>query len=330
MMNAFLASSFLINIVKKRLKLFIVVGILSITIGTIISFLLPTEYQSETIILPARHFSVSKMLIEPNVGNQEDYLQIGDDDDLEKLLQMIYSDELKLLLANKMNLWKRWKINDKTYKLYYLKDKWRHYVNITRTNYGSVKIKVYDYSPDTAALLANTLIELIDTVQKNMIQERVKTALELVKQEYENTIQRINTMEDSLKFLRELGIYDYKEQVKAFSKEYAKVIAKNNLKEKENMDKLFEKFQKYGGAYNTWSENLRKYRAKFAVIKYKYDQMLVDANNVLPLKFVVQKALVDNKKARPIRWLVVFICFLATEILLFSYFLVQHKSNYYE
>lgn len=329
-MNAFLASRFLIGIFKQHFQWFFIAGILSIVTGLAISFLLPTEYQSETIILPARHFSVSKMLIEPNVGNQEDYLEIGDDDDLEKLLQLIYSDELKLLLANKMNLWKRWKIQNKEYKLYYLKSKWEHYVNIYRTNYSSVKIKVYDRNPDTAALLANTIVELIDTIQKNMTQERVNAALKIVKQEYENTIQRINEMEDSLKSLRKLGIYDYKEQIKAFSKQYAKSIAKNNPKEIENMNKLFENLQKYGGAYNTWSENLRKYRAKFAVIKYKYDQMLVDANNILPLKYVAQKALTDNKKARPVRWLIILITFLSTEIILLSYFIIKSKPSHYE
>ncbi|GAB4450358.1 MAG: hypothetical protein OHK0036_08870 [Bacteroidia bacterium] len=270
------------------------------------------------------------MLVEPNVGNQEDYMEIGDDDDLEKLLQIIYSDDLKILLANKMNLWKRWKIENKEYKLYYLKSKWDHYINIYRTNYGSVKIKVYDRHPDTAAVIGNLIVELIDTVQKNMNAERVKTALMIVKNEYDNTISRINEMEDSLNTLRKLGIYDYKEQVKAFSKEYAKAIAKGNLKEKENVEQLFTILQKYGGAYNTWSENLRKYRAKFAVIKAKYDQMLIDANHVIPLKFTVQKAVSNNKKARPIRWLIVLISFVSTQVLVFAYFIYQSKSISYE
>ncbi len=329
-MNAFLAAHFFINILKQHFKIFFISGIISIVIGTIISFILPVEYESETIILPARHFSVSKMLVEPNVGNQEDYMEIGDDDDLEKLLQIIYSDDLKILLANKMNLWKRWKIENKEYKLYYLKSKWDHYINIYRTNYGSVKIKVYDRHPDTAAVIGNLIVELIDTVQKNMNAERVKTALMIVKNEYDNTISRINEMEDSLNTLRKLGIYDYKEQIKAFSKEYAKAIAKGNIKEKENVEQVFNLLQKYGGAYNTWSENLRKYRAKFAVIKAKYDQMLVDANHVLPLKFTVQKAVPNNKKARPIRWLIVLISFVSTQVLVFTYFIYQSKSINYE
>lgn len=329
-MNAFLAAHFFINILKQHFKVFLIYGIISVVIGTIISFILPVEYESETIILPARHFSVSKMLVEPNVGNQEDYMEIGDDDDLEKLLQIVYSDDLKILLANKMNLWKRWKIENKEYKLYYLKSKWEHYINIYRTNYGSVKIKVYDRHPDTAAIIGNLIVELIDSVQKNMNAERVKTALMIVKNEYENTISRINEMEDSLNSLRKLGIYDYKEQIKAFSKEYAKAIAKGNIKEKENVEQVFNLLQKYGGAYNTWSENLRKYRAKFAVIKAKYDQMLVDANHVLPLKFTVQKAVPNNKKARPIRWLIVLISFVSTQVLVFAYFIYQSKSINYE
>lgn len=171
------------------------------------------------------------------------------------------------------------------------------------------------------------MLDLIDTIQKKMAKQRIQTALNIVEQEYNNTILRINEMEDSLKTLREMGIYDYKEQVKAFSKEYAKAIAKNDIKEKENLEKLFVQLQKYGGAYQTWSENLRKYRAKFAVIKAKYDQMLIDAQYVLPLKYVVQSAIPDNKKARPQYLLIVLICFLSSEILLFTYYIVQSKSN---
>jgi tyrosine-protein kinase Etk/Wzc len=326
-MNAFLAANFFINILRENIKSFIKIGVLSIIVGLIVSYLLPVEYSSEAIILPARHFSVSKMLIEPNVGNQEDYLEIGDEDDLEKLLQIIYSDDLKIQLANELNLWKRWKIENKNYKFYYLKSKWDYYINIYRTNYGSVRIKVYDRHPDTAAILANTMLALIDTIQKKMAKQRIQTALNIVEQEYNNTILRINEMEDSLKTLREMGIYDYKEQVKAFSKEYAKAIAKNDIKEKENLEKLFVQLQKYGGAYQTWSENLRKYRAKFAVIKAKYDQMLIDAQYVLPLKYVVQSAIPNNKKARPQYLLIILICFLSSEILLFTYYIVQSKSN---
>jgi len=326
-MNAFLAANFFIKILIENIKSFIKIGVLSIIVGLIVSYLLPVEYSSEAIILPARHFSVSKMLIEPNVGNQEDYLEIGDEDDLEKLLQIIYSDDLKIQLANELNLWKRWKIENKNYKFYYLKSKWDHYINIYRTNYGSVRIKVYDRHPDTAAILANTMLALIDTIQKKMTKQRIQTALNIVEREYNNTILRINEMEDSLKTLREMGIYDYKEQVKAFSKEYAKAIAKNDIKEKENLEKLFVQLQKYGGAYQTWSENLRKYRAKFAVIKAKYDQMLIDAQYVLPLKYVVQSAIPNNKKARPQYLLIILICFLSSEILLFTYYIVQSKSN---
>jgi len=329
-MNTFLVTNLFVSIIKIHKKVFIITGIAAIVVGLITAFMLPVEYRSETIILPARHFSVSKLIIEPNVGNQPDYLEIGDDDDLEKLLQIIYSDDLKILLANKLNLWKRWKLENEKYKLHYLKNKWEHYINIHRTNYGSIRIKVYDKDPDTSAIIANKLVELIDTVQKNMSKDRIQVALTIVMNEYNNTIQRIKEMEDSLNTLRTLGIYDYKEQVKAFSKQYAKAIAKNDRQQKAQLESFFNILQKYGGAFNTWSENLRKYRAKFAVIKNKYDQMIIDANNVLPLKYVIQKAYPDNKKVKPVRWFIILISFISAELVVFAYYLFQFKSQHYE
>lgn len=326
-MNTFLTYHFLVDTIKKHFKVFFIGGIIAAFTGIIIAYLLPQEYVSESIIFPARHFSVSKMLVEPNVGNQEDYLEIGDDDDMEKLMQIIHSDNLKILLADKLNLWKRWKIDNKEYKLYYLKSKWDHYIDISRTIFTSLKIKVYDTHPDTAALIANTIVEMIDSVQKQMSKERIQVALDIVKREYDSTIARINTMEDSLNALRKLGVLEYKEQVKAFSKEYAKCIAKGDIKGKQNMEAAIYTLEKFGGAYNNVNEELRKYRAKFAVIKNKYDQMLIDANYVLPLKYQVQKAIPNNKKARPSKWLITIICFLSVEIIIFSFYLIFNQNQ---
>src|SRR5688572_25728867 len=92
------------KIIKWR-KVFILVTLISAAITGAIVFSMSAQYKSTAVLFAARQFSVSKLVIEANAGNQEDYMQIGDEDDCEKLLQLLNSDALKLKVANALNLW---------------------------------------------------------------------------------------------------------------------------------------------------------------------------------------------------------------------------------
>src|ERR1700741_1274974 len=97
-----------------------IASIVAFIISTTIAFLLAPQYKSVATIFPTRSFSISKLLIEQNIGNQEDYMQIGDEDDAEKLLQILNSDHLQKIVADKFNLWQRWKVEKDKYAEHYL------------------------------------------------------------------------------------------------------------------------------------------------------------------------------------------------------------------
>ena len=118
-----------IKIYKWR-KTFIKITLISTLLIGIIVFLMPKQYKSTTILFAARQFSVSKLVIEANAGNQEDYMQIGDEDDCEKLIQLLTSDALKIKVADAFNLWERWDIKDTNFSYHYLKLKWDDQVSI--------------------------------------------------------------------------------------------------------------------------------------------------------------------------------------------------------
>ena len=146
----------LIKIIKWR-KPIMVASIIAFIISTTIAFLLAPQYKSVATIFPTRSFSISKLLIEQNIGNQEDYMQIGDEDDAEKLLQILNSDQLKKLVAEKFNLWQRWKIEKDIYAEHFLNLKWENHVRYKRTDFNSIKIEVYDYTANGAAEVANSI-----------------------------------------------------------------------------------------------------------------------------------------------------------------------------
>ncbi len=297
--------SLLAKVYKWR-KHILVITVLAAVISSAASFMISPQYKSTAIVFPTRSFSVSKLIIEQNNGNQEDYMQLGDEDDAEKLLQILNSEEIRQKAADRFNLWSNWKI-DKSSKFanHYLRLKWDEMVSFKRTDYVSIRIEVYDYFAYRAAEIANGIVDLADSVKTRMTKEVADKALAIVADEYANTIRRMNELEDSLQALRQLNVLDYKEQVQAYSRSYAKAIEKGDNAAMKRLEARLDTLKKYGGAYQHINENLKKYRFKYPVIKGKYDEALVNSQRSLPFKFIVDRATPNEKKARPVRWLIV-------------------------
>lgn len=321
----------LVLLLKNKKKLAIVF-VATVIITLLVTYLFAPQYKSTSVVFAVRNFSVTKLLIEANQGSQEDYMQLGDEDDLEKVLQLLNSDDLKLMVADKNDLWKRWKIENGKYALHYLKLKWEDMVRYKRTEFNSLKIEAHDYTANGAAEIANSIVSMCDTLKFKMNSRIAKKAFDIVEKEYNNTLQRMNELEDSLQKLRQLGILDYKSDVEAYTKSYAKALEKGNSQGIKVLEEKLDNLKKYGGRYQLISENLRKYRFKFPVIKSKYDEAFVNVNTNIPATFVVEKAKPDEYKAKPQRIIItLFSAFaallLAVVLLLISERLTQLKTR---
>src|SRR3954465_5744013 len=116
------ATELIRRIIQWR-KTFMWITIVTVIVTGVVVFLMPKQYKSTAVVFPARQFSVSKLVIEANAGNQEDYMMMGDADDCEKLMQIFQTDEIKIKVADRFKLWDRWKLKDTVFALHYLKQK---------------------------------------------------------------------------------------------------------------------------------------------------------------------------------------------------------------
>jgi hypothetical protein len=318
------ATELIKRIIQWR-KTFMWITLATIIVTGTVVFLMPKQYKSTAIVFPARQFSVSKLVIEANAGNQEDYMMMGDADDCEKLMQIFLSDGLKMRVADRYDLWKKWKLKDTTFRLHYLKIKWDDMVTIKRTEFNSIKVEVYDYTASDAANVANGITDFADTIRFHMNRQVAGQVVKIVKEEYDNTLLRMKELEDSLFKLRQLGVLHYKEQVKAYSRSYAKALEKNDVAAMKRLEPTIDTLKKYGSAYMNIKDNLDKYGAKYPDIKMKYDEALVNYKSIIPLKFVVEKALPDEFKARPKRLMYLIITVLAANFFGLFYLLFRER-----
>ena len=136
----------------------------------------------------------------------------------------------------------------------------------------------------------------------------------------------IKALNDSLKVLRQLGINDYETQSAAFNEQYAMALAKGNDKGAKQLEEKMQILSQYGGSYVSLREELENQLKQYTILKTKYEEARVDAEQSLPSKFIVNNAYKAEKKSYPIRWLIVVVSTMAS--ILFSILSIIIMENF--
>jgi hypothetical protein len=204
--------------------------------------------------------------------------------------------------------------NDK-FKRTKLYEEFQSNINFKRTEYMSVKIEVMDINADTAAAIANEIAALHDSTKIMIQRERANQALNIVRQEYLTKQKEIQAMEDSLKVINGFGLFDYESQSEVTSEQYAIAIAKGDQRAIKSLEEKLKIIGKYGSAYVSLRDNMYMQRKQLNLLKSKFDEAKVDAEQILPQKFIVSNAYPAEKKSYPVRWIIVVISTIATLLL---------------
>jgi uncharacterized protein involved in exopolysaccharide biosynthesis len=153
---------------------------------------------------------------------------------------------------------------------------------------------------------------LHDSTKTRIQQERAKEALKIVEREYLDKVREMKSMEDSIRVLNSLGVFDYESQSEVTSEQYAIAISKGDQRAIKSLEEKLQVISKYGSAYVALRDNMYMQRTQLNLLKSKYDEAKVDAEQVLSHKFVVSNAYPAEKKSYPIRWLIVVVSTLSS------------------
>lgn len=274
------------------------------------------KYKANVVMFPSSSNSVSRALLAENVGNTKDIMEFGEEEQAEQMLQVLNSNPIRSRIISKYNLMEHYEIDpDSKYKMTELYQQYKDNISFKRTEYMAVEISVLDTDPQMAADMANNISSLYDTVKTRMQRQRSVKAYNMVKQEYFDLQAEVKNMEDSLSQLRRMGIHDYESQAERINEELAKQLAKGNQTAVKRLNEKLDVLAKYGGAYVSLRDALEYEKKHLSEVKAKYEEAKMDANSDLPHKFVVEKAYAPEKKAYPIRWLIVVVSAIAAFIL---------------
>jgi uncharacterized protein involved in exopolysaccharide biosynthesis len=317
----------LLAFIYKWRKQFIIITIIAAVISSIAAFMITPKYKSTVIMFPTQTSSISKALLTENNG-KDDILKFGEEEEAEQMLQILNSDEIKSKICDKFNLMQHYDI-DPTDKFKYtmLFDEFKDNISFERTEFMSVKVEVLDKDPQFAADICNEISNLLDSVKNKMQKQRAFAALKIVERSYLSLKKEIQDINDSLKVLRLMGINDYETQSQVFNEQYAMAIAKNNTAGARMLEEKLKVLSTYGGAYVSLRELHEEQIKQLALIKAKYEEARVDAEQILTQKFIVNSAVKAEKKAYPIRWLIVVVATISTLLVAFLFLLIIENLN---
>ena len=167
-------------------------------------------YRSTVILYPTTTYSVSKAIMNTNNLIYVDPLEIGEEAQTEQMMQILNSGIIRDKIIEKFDLLHHYGIKENCeHKQYKLLKTYDNNIKIRRTEYNSVKIVVFDTDPQYAADIANEIAELFDQTMNEMQKEIASKALEILAKEYDNAVNNIVALGDSIKQHPNVGIYHY-------------------------------------------------------------------------------------------------------------------------
>lgn len=314
---------------KWRKTILVVIGIAAIS-SSVVSFMIPEKYKSTVVLFPASPVSVSKSLISQNNSPQTDLLKFGEEEDIERMLQVLNSQVIRDIVIEKYNLLEHYQIPaGSRYKKTILNREYKNNIQFKKTEFMSVKIEVLDSDPQVAANMANDIAALYDSTMTRMKKVRAMDAYNIISNEYAILQNEIKTKEDSLHKLMQLGVNDYESQAERLNEALGKAIIEGKTTAVNTLEQKIKMLSTYGISYMSIRDNLYRMREQSISLKEKLEQAKVDANENISEKFIVDSAYPAEKNSYPIKWLIVTIAtFSSLIVTLIAVALIENIKTY--
>ena len=309
----------LIQFIWNKRKLLILITAIAAIAAIVYSLLIEEKYKSVVTLYPAMSNTVA---FTDEVHPEQSAAQFGEEEQAEQMIQILQSAEIRDAIVTKYNLMEHYKI-DTSSKIKYtaLNKTYEENVSFSRTKYGSVLIEVMDKSPQMAADIANDIANLFDNTKNRMINERSKEALEVAISERNKLKNEIAVIVDSLAALNKMGVVDKETRPTL-------ITALANAKDGSTKKLIEEKIRatdKFGSVYSNYENKLEWMNIRLSTKDAVYEQLKSDANSAFSHKFTLETASVSEKKAYPIRWLIVVVSTLSAFLFAIVLLLVLEK-----
>jgi uncharacterized protein involved in exopolysaccharide biosynthesis len=265
-------------------------------ISSIISFLVPVYYKST-----ATFYAYNLKSFDPRNISSEEVMEIfGDKEDADRLVTIGSSSGLENMMISKFNLFKRYDIDStEKYARTNLVETLRDNMDVIKNERSAIEVTIYDEDPMVAAQMANEAVKIMDEINKGPIMENNRKLLYVLKDQLDAKYAQLESLSRDIRTMKKGNApsaktaYQYYEDLKSVDIRLTEDIAETI--------KLKEKYDVAAALYNSHVSSI----------------------------FIVESAGISEKKAKPVRWLIVVTSTLGAFMLvcLLAIFMEVYKND---
>jgi len=306
----------------KWRKLLLIISLLSGILAFAITLFIKPMYKSTAIVFAPMYNSVMVELYDV----KNDIKRYGEEYETEQLLQILNSRDFKDTLVNHFNLIEYYGIDmrRKHWKSELYKELDNN-IHIKRTQFGGISISVADINPEHAALLANAMVDKLDAFKNQIDRDRSWGAAELLRTQIAEVNAKIVTVNDSIQKLADEGLFIYDLQVERVIQQYAAALGQNNTTGAQRIQKEIDKLTKWGPTSVVLREELIYLIRRETQLKSLLWNAEMNANGLMPTKFVVERAIPIEKKFYPKKSIIALLSAIGACIATFFVLLIIEK-----
>ncbi len=345
-----------VKLIYKRKKQ-IIIATSIVTILTIIIMLMVPDYFRATTVFYAASPDLSKPDPLGNTGIQKKYY--GDKNDIDRLLTIANSNNIKDYLIRKYDLYNHYDIDSTgKYAKFKIRKKLSKLYEVMKNDKDAIELSIEDKDKVLAARMANDAREKIKTETRNLIEKIQKSEIDKYRLKIEDNNKKLKTLNDSIVYIKtKYSIYDPETQSETLTEQltttkselsflkskYNSVkkdrfvkrdsisllkanIAGNESKLKE-LDSLIKVFNKGSLILSPLEKQKIQYIEQMSLDNEKMNRLKAIYDSDFKVLHIVEKAEVPLRKYRPKRSLYVIGAFLLSLFFSILVILIMEESK---
>jgi capsular polysaccharide biosynthesis protein len=286
--------AWLVALIRRNIRLFIVVGVLAAIVGVVISlpvFMTP-KFKSTAVVYPVNVITYS------------------DESETEQLLQFFEASSIRDQVVEAFDLYERYEIDpEESGARFYLIEEYRDHVRVSKTQYESVRLEVIDEDPEIAKAMADMILQGVNEKFDETINERHQRRAE----SYELQLEFQRTVLDSLERMisglsTENQILDYSSQTRELVRGYVEALKLDeNNRSRKAIEEMLAQTQSKGNLVRMLQELSDKGAEQYDYMARLYLNHREMAQSDLNYIDVIVEPEVADKKFWPVCWLILVI-----------------------
>lgn len=236
----------------------------------------------------------------------------------EQLLEIINSNDIKRQMISAFDLAARYRVDPEEphFQTKVLRE-YDDHVSCKKTTYETVELTVLDADPQTACNMVDSLIAFYNRKMVAQNRQKYVERANSYARDLERKRSAIDSLSAQMETLRKTyGLLNYESQTQQLTLGYTDALARgasqraiNDIQQK--LDNLAEK----GGEFHRYEGEMRALESRRDTISSLLDKTLRLANLTESYTMVAEEPFPADKKAWPIRWVIVLISFMAAEFM---------------